>query len=274
MVLLEVGADVDWTDAAAGAAAQTRVPPGAGRLADAVEWLAATLGNATIRRARCLVVGSVPDRVAELATVLEAGVQPIPSPSEAGDGVAAGVAAADAEIDAGADLLIVAGRDDTVAPALAVSVLTGSEPVALLPRGAAATPSAPWIERAATLRDARRRVVGVRGRPDELITALGSPTLAVLTGLALRAAARRTATVLDGTAATAAGLLGQDVQARAVRWWQLADRSPDAVHTRAAEELGRRPLLDLNTELDDGTAGLLALAMLRAALGTAGAADD
>jgi nicotinate-nucleotide--dimethylbenzimidazole phosphoribosyltransferase len=114
----------------------------------------------------------------------------------------------------------------------------------------------------------------VRGRPDELITALGSPTLAVLTGLALRAAARRTATVLDGTAATAAALLGQDVQARAVRWWQLADRSPDAVHTRAAEELGRRPLLDLNTELDDGTAGLLALAMLRAALGTAGAADD
>lgn len=272
--LLEVGAGVDWTDAASGTAARAKLPAGAGRLADALEWLAAARGSAPVRRARCLVAGEVVGGVVELAAALDVGVQAVSLPADPADGFAAGVAVADAEIEAGADLLILAGPDGSIAPALSVSVLTGAEPVALLPRGAAAVDSAAWIQRAATLRDARRRLVPLRSRPEELIAALGSPSLAVLTGLVLRAAARRTPTLLDGVAAAAAALLGQDAQARAVRWWQLADTSDDAVYTRAADHLGGRPLLDLNISLADGTAGLLAFAVLRAAALTAGSADD
>lgn len=273
-MLLEVGADVDWTDAPVGAAAAARMPAGSGRLRDAVEWLAAARAGAELRRPRCIVIGQPATSVVELGAQLEVGVRAAPPPDDAADGLAAGVAIADAEVDSGADLIVAAGSDPSPAAALAVAVLTGTEPVALLPRGAQATDSAAWVERAAALRDARRRAIAVRSRPDELLAMLGSPTLAVLTGLTLQAAARRTPVLLDGAAAVAAALLGRDVQARAVRWWRVADTADDPVHIRAVEQLADRPLLDLGTTLDDGTAGLLAFAVLRAAALTLGAAGE
>jgi NaMN:DMB phosphoribosyltransferase len=59
-----------------------------------------------------------------------------------------------------------------------------------------------------------------------------------------------------------------------VRWWRVADTAADPVHARAVAELADRPVLDLGTTLDDGTAGLLAYAVLRAAALTLGAAGE
>jgi nicotinate-nucleotide--dimethylbenzimidazole phosphoribosyltransferase len=90
----------------------------------------------------------------------------------------------------------------------------------------------------------------------------------------MRAAARRTPLLLDGSCALAGALLCYDTQSRAGRWWRVADTSPDPVHSRAAEELGQQPLLDLRTSRGDGTAGLLALAVLRAATTIASGRDE
>jgi NaMN:DMB phosphoribosyltransferase len=78
--------------------------------------------------------------------------------------------------------------------------------------------------------------------------------------------------VLDGPAAYAAALLCVDGQPRAREWWQLADTSTDRAAMRAAARLERAPLLDLRTGNGDGTAGLLAIEVLRAAV-VAGMAD-
>lgn len=269
--LLELGAEVRTPDAAA------RVRPAADRLDDLAAWLAATSGNRVpdrLKRTRLAVPGAVLPVAAELAAAAEVGVRELPGGADPAAGYAHGVAAADDEIDAGADLLVVAAGDDTPAPALLVSLLTGAEPVALLPRGAAAADSAAWIAAAAELRDARRALTPLRHSPGELLEALESPVLGAVTGFTLRAAARRTPVLLDGRAAVAAALLITEVQPRAAQWWQLADTAADPVHTRAVQHLGQSPVLDLGAGRGDGPAALLAVGVLRTAVALAGSADE
>jgi nicotinate-nucleotide--dimethylbenzimidazole phosphoribosyltransferase len=274
--LLEIGAGVGWPDGEAAGAARSGADARTGRLGELVEWFAGARGSyppALPQRVRCVVLGPVAAAVTGLAASLDVGLVSLQLPAGSAAAFTLGADAADAEIEAGADLIVLTGRDETPTPAVLVSLLTGAEPVALMPRGAAAVDTEGWIARAAQLRDARRRVAPLRARPDELLAALDSPVLAAAAGLALRAAARRTPVVLDGTVVLAGALLCVDSQPRARRWWQIADTSPERAHARAVEQLALPPLLDLGTWLGDGTAGLLAVAMLRTAV-LVGAGDE
>ncbi|HEX3335695.1 MAG TPA: nicotinate-nucleotide--dimethylbenzimidazole phosphoribosyltransferase [Jatrophihabitans sp.] len=274
-----LGADVEWTDAEAAAAARVAAPAGGGRLAEFAEWLAGAQGRFPLtppKRARCVVVGQSSTAVAAVADSLGVGIRTLAGPDGAdgpdavGAAVAAGIAAADDEIDSGADLVVLAVADSTAASAVVVGLLAGVEPVALLPRGADAIDTAAWITRAEHLRDARRRVAELRGQPTQLLAAADGAALATATGFLLRAVTRRTPMVLDGTCAVAAALVCHHIQPRAGRWWRVADVSSDPVHTRASEEMGQRPMLDLGITRGDGTAGLLALSVLLAAVTLAG----
>lgn len=266
--LVEIGADVPWTDIDAVAAARDHPLSGAGRLGDLVEWLAATQGTwppHAPARARLLILGQAGEPVAAIADSVGASIRNVNVPADIADAFAAGVAAADSEVEAGAELIVLADPDISAAAGVVVGLVTGTEPVALLPRGAEAVDTATWIARAEHLRDTRRRVGSLRNRPDELLAASGGPALATSAGIVMRSSARRTPLVLDGTSAVAAALLCYDVQALIGRWLWIADASPDPVHTRATAELGQQPLLELGTQRGDGIAGLLCLALLRAA---------
>jgi nicotinate-nucleotide--dimethylbenzimidazole phosphoribosyltransferase len=59
-----------------------------------------------------------------------------------------------------------------------------------------------------------------------------------------------------------------------VCWWVSADRIDDPVHTQVVSTLGLRCVLDLGVTLGDGTAGLLAVPVLRAACRLVREADD
>lgn len=268
--LAALGAGVEWPDAEAALSARSTDFAPAGRLGELVEWLAATQGRFPPEppsRPRLMVFGPVSPAVHALATSLDVGVRSvqIDAGTDVASALAAGSDVADEEIETGCDLLIVADPGAGPAAAVVVSLVTGAEPVALLPRGAAATDTAAWITRAETLRDTRRRVAELRNEPDRLLAALADPQLAATTGLILQGVALRTPVVLDGTAAVVAALLGHDVQSRADRWWRIADSCPDPVHARAVEELLQRPMLDLATSAGDGMAGVLTVALLRAA---------
>jgi nicotinate-nucleotide--dimethylbenzimidazole phosphoribosyltransferase len=272
--LLEVGTGVGWPDIDAAAAAR-RAPMRPGRFAELVEWLAGTQGRyppQTPRRVRGVLLGPISGPVAELAERYGVGLRSCDLDAHTTKAFAQGVDAADREIDEGADLVVLAGHDDTSAPAVLISLLADTEPVALLPRGADAVDTERWVAAAEQLRDGRRRVADLRSRPDELLVALGSAVVAAAAGFALRAAARRTAAVLDGDAALAAALLCIDSQPRAREWWQLADTSADRALARVADRLERAPLLDLGAANGDGTAGVLAAELLRSAV-VAGAVD-
>lgn len=269
--VLALAADVDWPDTEAADTAQAARPGPVGRLADAAVWLAAAQSRfpPTVPvRPRLIAFGPVGPAAATLAGTWDIGVREIVLDlgTSVPRGVALGAAAADAEVDAGADLAVVSAAGDTRAAAVLVGLLCGAEPVALLPRGAAATDTAAWIRAAEDLRDRRREVTALRTQPDPLLEALGDPVLGALVGFVLRAAARHTPLVLDGPIAVAAALLAHDVQSRSARWWRVADSSPDPVQTRAVRQFDQEPLLGLDSTPGDGVAGVLAVAVLNAAV--------
>ena len=264
----DIAADVPWPDTEAGTRARAAADPRLGGLLGVIDWLAST-GTATARP-RLLVVGDVAPAVAGQAA--DAGC---PVTALAPSGYAGGVRAADVAVDAGADLLLLAVPGAGDSAAVLASVLTGVEPVKVLPRGAAATDHEQWMARAVLVRDTRHRLVELRAEPGALLDKLDDPAVATAAGVALQAATRRTPVVLDGPAAAAAALLVFEAQPRGAPWWAAADVGQDPAHARLVTALGLRTLLGLGVDAADGTAALLALDVLRVAARrvSAGGAD-
>jgi nicotinate-nucleotide--dimethylbenzimidazole phosphoribosyltransferase len=121
------------------------------------------------------------------------------------------------------------------------------------------------MRRAEQVRDGRRRAIGLREQPAELLAELGEPALAAAAGFVLQAAVRRTPVLVDGTGAAAAALVAYQAQPRVVRWLVSAGTTPDPAHALAVTTMGLRCLLDLDVDTGDGTAGLAAIPLLRTA---------
>jgi len=189
--LLSFAVDVEWPDNDAATAVRTKLAASSedpGRLGELVEWIAGVQGRCPPRdfaRVRTIVFGTPPGNagtsaaVEAIADLAGSGVRAVQrSEDSIPQAIAAGAALADEEIDSGADLLIVALQGpDAGAPALAlVSVLTNTEPVKVLPRGARLAPE-DWMQLAVAVRDARRRGMTHRAQPAELLEAIGGSTL-------------------------------------------------------------------------------------------------
>lgn len=188
---------------------------------------------------------------------------------EALGAVEAGIAIADGEIDSGADLLIAGqlGVGATTVAAVLVSVITNTEPVKVVGRGTGIDDDT-WMRKASAIRDARLRAWPTRATPTDLLATAGGADVAALTGFLLRAAARRTPVLLDGLTAAAAALVTHELQPRCVRWWRVGQPTREPAHAIALRHLGQEPILDLGMNTGDGSAALLALPVLRAAIRT------
>jgi nicotinate-nucleotide--dimethylbenzimidazole phosphoribosyltransferase len=183
--------------------------------------------------------------------------------------IEAGVVIADAEIHAGADLLVAAGvgvGSSTPASTL-VAVLTDTEPTRVIGRGSGISDTS-WIRKCAAIRDARRRAWPHRADPTELLAVAGGAELAALTGFILQAASRRIPVLLDGLVACTAALLAQQASPRVVRWLAAGQLSAEPAHALALQRLGLTPILELGVQLEQGVGALLALPILRAATAT------
>jgi nicotinate-nucleotide--dimethylbenzimidazole phosphoribosyltransferase len=100
----------------------------------------------------------------------------------------------------------------------------------------------------------------------KLLAVAGGADVAAIAGLVLQAAARRTPLLLDGVVAAAGALVANQTQPRASRWWRAAQGTAEPGQQIALRSLGLTPLLDLGVSAGDGTGGLLALQLLRAAV--------
>ena len=178
----------------------------------------------------------------------------------------AGSALADQAADDGVDLLIVGdmGIGNTTAAAVLVGVLASVDPASVVGRGTGID-DATWMRKCAAVRDAMRRGRPLAGDPLALLAAVGGADLALVTGLLLGAAARRTPVLLDGVITCACGMLAQRLSHEAPTWWLASHRSTEPAAATALDRLGLDPLLDLELRLGEGTGALLALPLLRAA---------
>jgi len=270
--LLSLGADVQWPDHDRSGAVRIAVANSAevGGLGAIAEWVAgvhAGKPGAPFSEIRALIIGAEPGDLARAAAETAGVTLRVVTdlPDNPVDALAAGIALADAEADRGTDLVILAAPGLGTDAALAVSVLTNTEPVKVLSRGVAATDPETWMAQAVEVRDGRLRIYPHRDSADRVLEAIGSPRLAAIAGIALQAAVRRTPVVLDGPVAAAGALAAYEAQPRAVRWWCAADLGPDALHEIALTRLGQHGLLALGTGHGDGLAGALAVPVLQTA---------
>ena len=277
--LAELSAAIERPDDGARREARDLLDPDGtgGRLVDLAVWLAGAQSQVSAvppARPRLLVLAdTAPARTVQVAVdtgvdlrVVGTREMATGNRDEALAAVLAGVALADEEVDGGADLLVLALPDPDLAVPVAslVGLLTKADASAVTATG---QDDASWMVACAATRDTMRR-----GRPRmadhvDLLATVGTGDLAVATGVLLQAAARRTPVVLDGPAAAAAALVAARLAFRAAGWWLAGNLSPDPAHSLALARLSLEPVLDLGLRGDDGTGALLAVPVMRAAVG-------
>lgn len=98
------------------------------------------------------------------------------------------------------------------------------------------------------------------------LAALGGFEIAGLAGVVLGAAARRVPVVMDGFIASAAALAAVRLAPHAVGALLASHRSVEGGHRAILTALGKRPLLDLDLRLGEGTGAALALHLVDAAV--------
>ena len=164
----------------------------------------------------------------------------------------AGMAAADRAIDAGATLLVPrAARRQPVAALSVISVLTRSDASAITYQSVGMTDRA-WMERCAAVRDAGVDLVDLRSAPVDLLESLAADGLAFVAGALLAGAARRTASIVEGTEELAAALVADRLSFRAKDWWRAGSTSTDPARQAAVDRLNLDAGLPLALTDDEG----------------------
>ncbi|MGH8775714.1 MAG: nicotinate-nucleotide--dimethylbenzimidazole phosphoribosyltransferase [Jiangellaceae bacterium] len=186
-----------------------------------------------------------------------------------------GVAVADAEVDAGTDLLVAAAVGVAAStPAATLAALLTSKHVASVVGRDSGIDDRTWMRKCAAVRDAARRgrrVLRDGGDMLDLLATVGGADLAALTGLLLQSAVRRTPVVVDGLVTCAAAAVAQRISRRSTAWLVAGHRSPDPGQAALLQRLRLDPVVDHAIGADDGTGALLAVAHLRAAAALLGA---
>lgn len=100
----------------------------------------------------------------------------------------------------------------------------------------------------------------------DLLAKLGGFEIGGLAGLILGAAAQRKPVVIDGLISTAGALVAQALSPQSADYMIAAHRSVECGHRLALDKLGKKPLLDMDLRLGEGTGAALAMNLVDAAV--------
>lgn len=239
--------------------------PVAGRVADVVARIAGPEPSDEVPPVD--VTGALADLATWWRTVSAgapptvASVDPI-APASVPDAILAGLDAADRAIDSGATLLVPrSGNRDDEAARTVIALLTRKEASAVLAQPAGMT-DREWMTACAAVRDRAASTAEHRADPIALLDALSAPGIALVVGVLLGAAARRTACLVDGTDELAAALVADRICIRAKGWWRAGSDSPDPGRVAAIERIDLAPGLPLGLSDDAGRGAEATLALL------------
>jgi nicotinate-nucleotide--dimethylbenzimidazole phosphoribosyltransferase len=156
------------------------------------------------------------------------------------------------------------GIGNTTAASAITAALTGLAPETVTGRGTGID-DAGWQRKVSAVR--RALEVNDPDRHDalDILTKVGGPEIGVMTGLALGAAAERIPIVADGFISTSAAALACLFCPHVRDYLFIAHRSQEIGHDALIESIGRRPLLDLQMRLGEGTGAALAMHIIGAA---------
>ncbi len=100
----------------------------------------------------------------------------------------------------------------------------------------------------------------------DVLAKVGGFEIGGIAGFILGAAAMHKPILVDGFASTAAALIAQCLAPQVTEYVISAHRSAEQGHDAALKRLGKRPLLDLNLRLGEGTGAALAMNLVEAAV--------
>lgn len=108
-------------------------------------------------------------------------------------------------------------------------------------------------------------------RPDpedglDVLAKVGGFEIGGIAGVVLGAASIRKPVVVDGFISTAGALIAQKLCPQAASYMIAAHRSVERGHVAALERLGKKPLMDLDLRLGEGTGAALAMTIIEAAV--------
>ncbi len=111
----------------------------------------------------------------------------------------------------------------------------------------------------------------VQNRPDpadpiDVLSKVGGTEIGGITGLILGAASRRVPVVIDGFISTAGALIASALEPAAKDYMFAAHKSFEIGHEVMLQEMGLRPVLDLDMRLGEGTGAALAFLVIEAGL--------
>jgi nicotinate-nucleotide--dimethylbenzimidazole phosphoribosyltransferase len=180
---------------------------------------------------------------------------------EAGIGIAADLAGAGCRLIVPGEM----GIGNSTSAAAIVAALTGQPAAAVTGRGTGLDDAG--VAHKSRVIDAAIALHGPDPTdPVGVLAALGGFEIAGLVGLLLGAAARRVAVVLDGFIVGAAALVAVRLSPAAGPYLIAGHRSVERGHRILLEELGMRPLLDLDMRLGEGSGAAVALGVIDAAV--------
>lgn len=186
------------------------------------------------------------------------------APGEAARAFEAGREVADAEVEAGADLLIPGdmGIGNTAVAAALVAAVLGLPASDVVGTGTGLDEAG----RARKVAVVERALARPRGTDAfSVLTALGSACAAATAGFLVQGAARGVPVLLDGVFSGAAALVAREIAPDAVRWWLAGHRSTEPSQAFALKALGLEPIVDLGLRLGEGSGAVQAVPTLRAA---------
>jgi nicotinate-nucleotide--dimethylbenzimidazole phosphoribosyltransferase len=152
------------------------------------------------------------------------------------------------------------GIGNTTAAAAVAAALAGGETAAWVGRGTGVDDEGLDRKRAA-VQEAVRRIVGVTD-PLEVLREVGGSELVAIAAATMAARHRSLPVVLDGYVVTAAVLPLVTIEPTALDHCAVGHCSAEPGHRKLLERLGKRPLLDLDMRLGEGSGAMAAVPLL------------
>ncbi len=171
-------------------------------------------------------------------------------------------AAIDAVDQLDCDLLVLGemGIGNTTPSAAIAAALAGGETAAWVGRGTGVDDEGLARKRAA-VQESVRRIAGVTD-PLEILREVGGAELVAIAAATVAARHRSIPVVLDGYVVTAAVLPLSMIDATALDHCTVGHCSAEPGHRRLLQRLGKRPLLDLDMRLGEGSGAMAAVPLI------------
>ncbi len=152
------------------------------------------------------------------------------------------------------------GIGNTTAAAAVLAAVTGRSPEEIVGRGTGISDAA--LERK---RETIRRGLALHQprTPTEALACLGGLEMAALVGAIEAAARSRRLIVLDGFITGVAALVAREREPSVARCLVAGHLSAERAHRTVLEDLGLRPLLDLDLRLGEGSGAVLAISLIQ-----------